>query len=107
MTTKAELLKVIRQQCGECFGGERNAWPVTNPSDIESCTSPLCSLFPYRFGKDPSPSKNKSMIAKKRRANGNTGFKRKNENRRSPLTEYQPTDQKEIDENLDIFLVPD
>ena len=57
MTTKAELLKVIRQQCSECFGAKPNSWPVPNPSDIERCSSPACSLYPYRLGKDPSPSK--------------------------------------------------
>ena len=59
MTTKAELLKLVRLNCSECLGGHRAHLnlSVNNPSEIEGCTSPACSLFPYRFGKDPSPSK--------------------------------------------------
>ncbi len=38
-------IKAIRYQCLECMGF------VT--SEVKKCTSPLCSLFPYRFGKAP------------------------------------------------------
>jgi len=38
-------IKAIRYQCLECMG------LVT--SEVKKCTSPLCSLFPYRFGKAP------------------------------------------------------
>ena len=37
-----ELEKAIRLQCVECFGGAR--------SEVEHCTSPKCSLYPYRNG---------------------------------------------------------
>ena len=49
--TKAEILKAIRKNCIECMGGVI--------SEIEKCTSPKCSLFALRAGKDPSPCKTK------------------------------------------------
>jgi hypothetical protein len=39
-------LRAIRYQCIECMG--------FCISEIAKCTSPLCSLFPYRFGKNVS-----------------------------------------------------
>ena len=51
MTTKAELLKVIRLQCIECMGGVQ--------SEIPKCTSPDCSLFDFKSGKDPRPHPSK------------------------------------------------
>jgi hypothetical protein len=38
-------LKAIRYQCLECMGF------VT--SEVKRCTSPLCSLFPYKLGTNP------------------------------------------------------
>jgi hypothetical protein len=55
MTTKSELLKMIRMNCSQCMG-EVAQTPVKNPSDIEACTSKACIYFEYRFGKDPYPS---------------------------------------------------
>lgn len=49
MTTKAQLLKVIRVQCISCMGEQAFL--------VEGCTSPECSLFPYRSGHDPKPSR--------------------------------------------------
>jgi hypothetical protein len=49
MSTKKTLLKVIRQQCIDCMGGQL--------AEIPLCTSPKCSLFAFRMGKDPCPSK--------------------------------------------------
>jgi hypothetical protein len=48
MTTKNQLLKVIRKQCVECMGGQ--------VGEIEKCTAPKCSLFSYRSGHDPEPN---------------------------------------------------
>lgn len=46
MTTKTEILHIIRENCLVCCS---NSW-----LDIEKCTSEkTCKLFPYRFGKDP------------------------------------------------------
>lgn len=56
MTTKAQLLKAIRKHCLECCGGlwteVRDCTPVIMPSGERRCT-----LYPYRFGKDPAPAK--------------------------------------------------
>ena len=38
-------IKAIRHQCIECMGFIISA--------ITGCTSPLCSLYPYRLGKVP------------------------------------------------------
>jgi hypothetical protein len=48
MTTKSELLKVIRNKCVECMGFQER--------EIEKCTAPNCCHFPYRMGKDPEPN---------------------------------------------------
>ena len=39
-------LSAIRAFCLECVG-----WSYY---EVEKCTSPLCPLFPFRFGKNPS-----------------------------------------------------
>ena len=57
MTTKNQLLKTIRKQCIECMGFQER--------EVEICTAPKCSLFPYRMGKDPSP--NASMVERCRK----------------------------------------
>ena len=49
MTTKAQLLKVIRRNCCSCMGDQ--------PTLVEGCTSPECEMFPFRMGKDPNRSK--------------------------------------------------
>lgn len=56
MTTKAELLKVIKLQCQECMGSNvaRNGESNVEASNLViGCTAPDCSLFPFRSGKDP------------------------------------------------------
>ena len=58
MTTKAELLKVIRRECLNCVGGY--------DGEVLRCTSPNCELFPYRMGKDPNPNRVKSELMKAR-----------------------------------------
>lgn len=45
--TKTELLKVIRAHCLDCC--------CDQPIEVERCGCPTCSLYPYRFGKDPRP----------------------------------------------------
>jgi len=40
--TFRDLEKAIRLQCIECFGGVA--------SEVEHCTSPNCSLYPWRLG---------------------------------------------------------
>jgi hypothetical protein len=39
-------IKAIRYQCIECMGFQSR--------DVQNCTSSLCSLFPYRMGKNIS-----------------------------------------------------
>jgi hypothetical protein len=46
-------IKAIRHHCIECMGF------VT--SEVKGCTSPLCSLFPYRLGKAPG-HRGKGMV---------------------------------------------
>jgi hypothetical protein len=58
MTTKAHILKTIRQNCIECMGNQ--------PHYVEGCTSPKCRLFPFRMGQDPAKSEAKSLAARKR-----------------------------------------
>lgn len=41
--SKGKLWKAIRQQCVACFGGQSRL--------VGGCTSPKCSLYPYRFGR--------------------------------------------------------
>ena len=45
--TKTDLLKVIRAHCLDCC--------CDQPGEVEKCGCPKCNLYPYRFGKDPSP----------------------------------------------------
>ena len=49
MTTKASILKAIRRKCLDCS--------VYQPSEVRSCHLQGCELWPYRFGKDPNPSR--------------------------------------------------
>jgi hypothetical protein len=42
---KKPLLKVIRAFCVQCMGGSEKA--------VRLCTSPGCSHFPYRMGRNP------------------------------------------------------
>ena len=61
MTTKAELLKRIRLNCVECFGGPRfsdnEEQAVHHVEEITECTSPECAFYDFRFGTDPRPSR--------------------------------------------------
>ncbi len=56
MTTKGKILKAIREKCLDCCCGsckEVKLCQVGNNPKGNRCT-----LYPYRFGKDPEPSKN-------------------------------------------------
>ena len=56
MTTKRELLKMVRQFCSECMGGPRaseDVWPISNIKEVRECCAPKCVWFRYRFGVDP------------------------------------------------------
>lgn len=44
-TTKAELLKFIRQKCLNCV--------CYQAREVELCPTESCPLWPYRMGKDP------------------------------------------------------
>ena len=44
-TTKAALLKTIRQKCLDCV--------CFQAKEVELCPSEHCALWPFRMGKDP------------------------------------------------------
>lgn len=58
MTTKASILRTIREHCLECMGG--------SPSEVDKCTAPKCNLFALRYGVDPKPNKARSKQAAKK-----------------------------------------
>ena len=75
MTTKRELLKLVRMFCSECMGGPRateGIWPVGNIADIASCTAPECIWFDFRFGRDPCPNVSEKQLERLREM----GYKR-------------------------------
>lgn len=41
--SKRAPLAAIRLFCLECMGGDHN--------EVTACTAPLCSLYPFRFGR--------------------------------------------------------
>ncbi len=49
MTTKAAILKTIRAKCLDCS--------CHQPQEVRLCPVQTCDLWPFRFGKDPSPSR--------------------------------------------------
>lgn len=53
MTTKAVVLRSIRAHCLECSGGSR--------AEVANCHLVECSLHPFRFGRDPNPSKSRGI----------------------------------------------
>ena len=48
MSTKAEVLRSIRNKCLDCS--------CYQPQEVKLCTVYTCALYPYRHGKDPNPS---------------------------------------------------
>ena len=77
MTTKAELLKVIRRECINCMGGYID--------EVSKCTTPKCELFDYRMGKDPRPNKNKVRMGEKFGFKPSVDRENINENQRQGL----------------------
>ncbi len=53
MTTKNNILKEIRKHCLGCCCG--------STKEVELC-SVNCQLKPFRFGKDPSPSRKNNFV---------------------------------------------
>lgn len=50
MTTKGIILKAIRETCLDCCCGSIN--------EVKTCAvGTKCSLYPYRMGHDPLPSR--------------------------------------------------
>ena len=49
MTTKAAILKTIRAKCLDCS--------CHQPQEVRLCPVQTCDLFPFRFGRDPNPSR--------------------------------------------------
>ena len=79
MTTKAELLKTMKLQCQECMGSEKARKGEDSQEAqflVKDCTAPDCSLFPYRFGKDPYPSKARQKIGQNLGLSQSTGLRK-------------------------------
>jgi len=53
MTTKADILKAIRNKCLECSAGQ--------PGEVRNCHLTDCELWPLRFGRDPNPSQRRGF----------------------------------------------
>ena len=49
MTTKSALLKAVRAKCLDCS--------CHQPSEVAQCTCTGCTLWPFRFGRDPDPAR--------------------------------------------------
>jgi len=58
-TEKINMGKAIRAHCAECYGFDD--WV----NGVRDCLSPLCALYPFRFGKDPG---NKRTLSDQDRA---------------------------------------
>ena len=70
MTTKSEMVKMVRLFCNECMGGGRSGESYAKGAiaekiqDIEGCTAPECVWFPFRMGEDPWPNKRRVLMGK-------------------------------------------
>lgn len=53
-------IKAIRAKCLDCMCG--------NPNEVALCPSEDCSLFPYRFGKNPNIQKRELTEEQKQEA---------------------------------------
>ena len=55
-TSVLSPIKAIRKHCRECVG--------FSAEEVKNCTSPLCALYPFRFGYDPG--RRESMTEERR-----------------------------------------
>ena len=53
MTAKSIVLKAIRRKCLDCCVGQS--------AEVRKCHLLDCDLWPYRFGMDPNPSKQRGF----------------------------------------------
>ena len=53
MTSKADILKAVRGRCLDCC--------CFQPGEVAKCSATTCPLWPYRFGRDPSPNSNRGF----------------------------------------------
>jgi len=53
MTTKADILKTIRNKCLECSCGQ--------PGEVRKCHLTTCDLWPFRLGRDPNPARGRGF----------------------------------------------
>ena len=53
MTTKAAILHAVRQKCLDCS--------CYQPSEVRDCRLAECSLWPFRLGRDPKPSRGRGF----------------------------------------------
>jgi hypothetical protein len=53
VTTKADILKAIRHKCLDCS--------CYQPGEVQKCHVTTCGLWPFRFGKDPDPSRTRGF----------------------------------------------
>lgn len=53
MTTRAQLLRYIREKCLDCNCYQR--------PEATFCPVYKCALYPYRFGEYPSPSRSRGF----------------------------------------------
>ena len=54
---KLTATSAIRKHCIECMGFSSDM--------VKECSSPLCCLYPFRFGKNPSYFGKKRKVSKK------------------------------------------
>ena len=59
-TSMLSPIKAIRKHCLECVG--------FSAPEVKNCTSPLCALFPFRFGYDPGRRESMTDAQRERRA---------------------------------------
>ena len=57
-------LKAIREKCIECMGGRESNGYVKR---ISECVSPDCSIYAFRFGKNPYHTQNLTAEQRKER----------------------------------------
>ena len=53
MTTKAAILHAIRNKCLDCS--------CYQPVEVRECPVTTCDLWPFRFGRDPDPSRTRGF----------------------------------------------